>query len=111
VQGVVEVAKRQALDGLERLARVCAHVRQEQGAVVDKPRVDIRLVLVDVEADAGDVAGAQGDDERGLVDDAAAARVDDDDARPALGQRARVDDVVRRGLRVSRVDADGRNVR
>lgn len=48
--------------------------------VGQQARVDLGLVLVDVEADRGDLAGGEGVDEGGLVHDGAAGGVYNDDA-------------------------------
>lgn len=42
--------------------------------------VDLGLFFVDVETDAGDLAGFEGGDEGGFVHDGASGGVDDDDA-------------------------------
>jgi hypothetical protein len=57
------------------------HVRNEEHPrVVQQAGVDLRLVLVDVEANAADNALVQGVDEGGFIHDGAAGRVDDYDA-------------------------------
>lgn len=72
-------------------------VRQQDDVVeLEQTGVDCRLVLEDVEPGAGDLAAAQRLDERGLVDDRPAGRVDEVGAGFHRAQRLGVDEVMRR---------------
>lgn len=75
-------------------------MRDEQDVVVgQQARVDLGLVLVDVEADGGDLARGEGVDEGGLVHDGAAGRVYDDDAGFHEGEFGGGNGVAGAGLR------------
>lgn len=66
--------------------------------VLEQARVDLGLVLVDVEADGGDLPGGEGVDEGGLVHDCAAGGVYDDDAGLHEGELGGGDGVAGAGL-------------
>lgn len=71
----------------------------EQGPRVrEQVRVDSGLVLVDVEPHGGDVAPGQEGSQGGFVDDGAAGRVDENNARLGLGELRGGDYVLGGGL-------------
>lgn len=93
------IVNRPLLHLLLRLLRPGSHVRHEQDVVVgQQARVDLGLVLVDVEADGRDFARGEGVDEGGLVHDGAAGRVYDDDAGLHEGELGGGDGVAGAGL-------------
>lgn len=77
------------------LHRPRPHVRHEHHVgVAQQARVHPGLRLEDVEPRAAHLAAVEGLDERVLVHDGAARRVDDDDAVLHLGEFGLADDVV-----------------
>ena len=73
--------------------------------MVAQPVVVERLALDDVEARGGELARIEGLEQRGLVDDRPARRVDQDRARPHPRERPGVDQVAGRRVEVA-VQAD-----
>jgi hypothetical protein len=73
-------------------------VRREQRVVEGAQRVrrGQRLAVVDVERGAGDAAAAQGLDQRGLVDEGAARRVDEEGPQLHAPELGRADEPARR---------------
>lgn len=69
-------------------------MRHEQHIrVADETRVDLGLLLVDVQTGGVDLAAVEGGDQSGFVDDGPARGVDDDDAVFHLLELGGADDV------------------
>lgn len=72
------------------------HMRHEHHVrVAQQARVDLGLLLEDVQTGREDLAAVEGLDQGGLVDDGAPGRVDDDHAVLHLGEFGAADDVAR----------------
>ncbi len=83
-------------DGLLRFARGAGDVRREDDVVeFEVGRIFGRLDGEDIERSAGDLAGFEGGDERGIFDQLAARAVDDAHALLHGRKSFRVDDAVR----------------
>ena len=81
--------------GKTHLGSGSAHVRQQHDLrVLDQARMDLRFMLVDVEAAGEDFARGEGLHEGVFVHDGAAGGVDDDDAGFHEGELIVGDDVV-----------------
>ena len=72
--------------------------QQEDLLVAEQPGVDLRLVLVDVQADGGNGPVVEGGHEGGFVHDGATGGVDNDDARLHETELGGRDDVAGVGL-------------